>query len=191
MKTEFEISFPNVSHNNLREKIKELWGELKKEKTLMKRVVFKKEWEELKKAYFRVRDEWDKISCSYKSLSDWDLDIHSVKELETQVEDFDTMKHILELTGLKQTAYQETYREVWSIHNEIECMLDQWPWLSPFVEIEWENEDVVRKYTKLLWFKYEDWIFGAVDELYYRELWIPHNITNSTPEITFKKPLRA
>ena len=91
---------------------------------------------------------------------------------------------------LKEKAYQESYREIWTINDEIEFMIDEWPWLSPFVEIEWKNEDLVKKYSNLLQFNYEEWIFWAVDEIYFKELWIERNITNNTRVITFKNPLR-
>ena len=68
-------------------------------------------------------------------------------------------------------------------------MLDIWPGIKPFIEIEWTNEAIVREYIDKLGFKYNDWIFWAVDELYYREHWIPHDVTNYRKEITFNNPL--
>jgi adenylate cyclase class IV len=47
--------------------------------------------------------------------------------LETEIKDFDVMVNIFRKLGLKEKAYQETYREVWEINNEIEFMLDLWP----------------------------------------------------------------
>jgi len=69
-------------------------------------------------------------------------------------------------------------------------MIDTWPWLNSFIEIEGENEEVVRKYTKLLWFNYEDWLFWAVDEVALKEIWMKKEVLNNISVITFDKPLK-
>jgi hypothetical protein len=37
------------------------------------------------------------------------------------------MVGIFRKLGLNEKSYQETYREVWKINNEIEIMIDLWP----------------------------------------------------------------
>jgi len=182
MKTEFEIVFTSIDKEKMREKIKNLWGICTKKETLMKRVVYDN-WDN---SYARIRDEWGKITCTYKEITSEKLDINSVKELETEVWDFDIMKAIFDKMWLKQKAFQETKREIWEINWVIEFMIDTWPWLNPFIEIEWKSEEIVRKYVELLWFNYNDWIFWAVDEVYLKELWIEKNIINNLTEITFE-----
>ena len=187
MNTEFEIVFTNIDRDKIIEKVKKIWGIQSKKNTLMKRIVFNnpivKEW-----SYVRVRDEWDKITCTYKEIKNWKLDINSVKELETEVKSFDTMVSIFENLWLKAKSYQETYREVWEINNEVELMFDVWPWLDLFIEIEGKSEEIVRKYSKLLWFDYKKWIFGSVDQIYLKELWIQPDIINNLEKITFDNP---
>ena len=187
MKTEFEIKFLSIDKEKIIDKIKKLWWVCTKEETLMKRVVYDK-W---KTAYARIRDEWDKTTCTYKEISYDNMDINSVKELETEVGDFDTMKAIFDKMWLKQKSYQETLRQVWEINDEIEFMIDTWPGLNPYIEIEWKDEEVVRKYVDLLWFDYNDWVFGTVDEVAFIELWIPKEVCNTISEITFEKPLKS
>jgi predicted adenylyl cyclase CyaB len=150
MKTEFEVAFREVDKEDLRNKIESLWWVCVKENTLMKRVIFKSPMNE-KTSYVRIRDEWGKITCTYKEIWIWKLDINSVKELETWVGDFESMVWIFKKIWLKQKAYQETYREIWTINNEIHFMIDEWPWLKPFIEIEWDSEDIVKLYSKKLW----------------------------------------
>ena len=48
------------------------------------------------------------------------------------------------------------YREVWEINDEVECMLDIWPGLQPYIEIEGANEDIVKKYSAILGFDYSE-----------------------------------
>jgi adenylate cyclase class 2 len=158
-----------------------------KENTLMKRVIFEtpnnKRW-----SYLRVRDEWDKITCTYKEENLEKNDIHSIKELETIVWDFDTMVSIFKKLWLEEKAYQETFREIWEINGEIEIMIDLWPWLNPYIEIEWENEELVIKYSNLLWFNYDNGIFWTSFKVYELELWLDYDFINSLKEITFENP---
>lgn len=187
MKTEFEIKFLKINKNKIEEKLKSLWWICVKKNTLMKRAVFDNPTKN--KSYVRVRDEWDKITCTYKEIiesENWDLDINSVKELETEIQDFNSMVWIFKNLWLKQKAFQESYREIWEINNEIEIMIDEWPWVSPFIEIEWKNEDLVKKYSELLWFNYSEWIFWAVDEVYFYEKWFERDFINNLEEITFE-----
>ena len=188
MNTEFEVAYANIDHNAIRNIIRNLGWKCIQERTLMKRVIFKPTGKELQAAYFRVRDEWNKITCTYKAISDGELNINSVKEVETQVKDFDAMIEILSLSWLQKIASQESYRETWQIWKDIEFMLDEWPWIKPFLEIEWKNEAIVQKYSQKLWLDYKSWIFWWVDQIYFQEVWIPCDVVNNLPEISFENP---
>ncbi len=187
MKTEFEIVFTDINKDEIIEKIKSLWWVQTKKNTLMKRVIFKHPWDS-KGSYLRVRDEWDKITCTYKKQKPWKLDIYSIQELETIVWDFDIMVNIFRELGLKQKSYQETYREVWEINEEVEIMIDLWPGLKPYIELEAENEELVKKYSEKLWFNYNSWLFGTVFQVYEKELWFDYDFINWLKEITFENP---
>ena len=153
----------------------------------MRRVVFSHPIDPC--GYLRVRDEWWKITTTYKYISDDVSNIESVQEIECIVSDFESMRDIYLAMWIKQKAYQETKREVWKINDEIEIMLDEWPGISPFIEIEWWSEAVVRKYVELFGFDYADGLFGTVDQIYLRELGIPPQVLNErTPTITFDNP---
>lgn len=185
MKTEFEIVFTPVNRDEIGELIQKAWWKCTKMNTLMKRVIFTNP-QNPKNSYVRVRDEWWKITCTMKTVEEWDLHIESVKELEIQVDDFESMKNIFLWLWLHQKAYQETYREVWEINNEVEIMIDEWPWIKPFLEIEWKSESIVKKYVELLWFDYKDWIFWTVDQVYQKEQWFNPDYINTLSEITFE-----
>jgi len=159
----FYIKLSFVSNT---EKLIKIWAKCIKENTLMRRTVFQNPINK-ENSYVRVRDEWDKITCTYKEILPWKLDINSIKEIETEVENYESMVNIFKKLWLKQKAIQETYREIWSLENEVFFMIDVWPWLKPFLEIEWESEEIVKLYSKKLWFDYNKWLFWAVDEVYY------------------------
>lgn len=189
MHTEYEITFPNISHELVREKIQNLSWVCTKLSTLMRRVVFSHPTDI--HGYLRVRDEWWKITTTYKYISDDVSHIESVKEIECIVSDFDAIRDIYLAMWLRQKAYQESRREIWKIGDEVEFMLDEWPWIHPFIEIEGVDESTVRKYVELLGFDYTEWLFGTVDQIYLRELGIPCRILNEeTPIITFENPPR-
>jgi hypothetical protein len=66
-------------------------------------------------------------------------------------------------------------------------MFDLWPWLNLYVEIEAENEELVKKYSNLLWFDYSKWIFWTVFQIYEKELGLAYDYINSLEEISFDK----
>jgi len=70
----------------------------------------------------------------------------------------------------------------------IKIMIDQWSGMPPFIEIEWENEKIVKKYSHLLWFDYSQAIFWTVSEIYKKMIWLDENYINNLGEITFEKP---
>ena len=182
MQIEYEISFPNVNEEELRQKITALGGSQTKPKTLMRRAVFRHPT--ISTAYARVRDEGNKITCTYKHVVNPDH-VEWVQELECEVSDFATMQNILKAMGVEQKSYQETYREIWHINDEIEVVIDEWPGLAPFCEIEWPSEEVVKKYVELLWFDRSNGLFGAVDQIFQQELGLEPDYLNNLEEITF------
>ena len=184
MKTEFEVVFTEIDREDIINKIKALNWICIKENTLMKRVVFDNPLK-IEGSYVRVRDEWDKITCTYKETKSWILDINSVSEIETQVWDFNEMVNIFKKLWLKSKSYQEMYREIWKINDEIDVMIDLWPWLKPYIEIEGANEEIVRKYSEKLWFNFDDWVFWSSFQIYEKELGIDFDTMNSLEEITF------
>ncbi|MFK7780024.1 MAG: CYTH domain-containing protein [Candidatus Gracilibacteria bacterium] len=184
MKTEYEVVFTNINREEIIQKIKDLGGICSKENTFMKRVIFETPNNE-RGSYLRVRDEGDKITCTYKEENLLVNDINSIRELETVVKDFDIMVSIFKKLGLNEKSYQETYREIWDINDEIEIMIDLWPGLKPYIEIEGEDEEVVRKYSKLLGFNYNEGIFGTSFQVYEKELGLDYDFINSLKKITF------
>ncbi|MBP6981607.1 CYTH domain-containing protein [Candidatus Gracilibacteria bacterium] len=187
MHIEYEIKFTQIHFEKTIEAIQSLGGIQTKKRTLMRRAVFLHPTDP--QAYLRVRDEGDRITTTYKRIAEGTVDIHSVSEIECQVSDFSHMREIYKALGIQEKAYQETYREVWNIHDEVECMIDEWPGIGPIIEIEGGNEYIVKKYSELLGFDYAEGLFGAIDQVYEAELGIPKDILNNhTPIITFEYP---
>lgn len=138
-----------------------------------------------KNEWFRVRKEAKKTTMTYKCIRS--AGIAWVEEFETEVSDFNAASEILIKTGLKNTSTQENYREIWK-NNEIEVCIDTWPGLNPYIEIEGDNPEIVKKYTEKLWFDFEEGLFWGSEVVYERELKIPTEILVKLPIISFNNP---
>lgn len=113
--------------------------------------------------------------------------IEDQKEVELQINDYEQGVEFLKSIGAIHKSYQETKRELWRLNN-VDITIDTWPGLSPLVEIEGENESLVKQVAEVLGFNYSEAHFGAVDVVYEAELDIPKEIINSLPIITFENP---
>lgn len=183
MHIEFEISFTSIDPDDLRLKLMQSWFKKVRDKLLMRRCVYKHPTKP--KAYARIRFEWDKITCTYKEVSD-DNHIEWVKEIQCDISSFDAMKSIFDAMELKLKNYQETFRELRQNNEGWEVVIDWRPWLKPFCEIEWNSEQSVRDIVDKLWFIREDWLFGTVDQIYKKELWLDPDYINNLEYVTFE-----
>src|SRR5690606_13995375 len=89
------------------------------------------------RSFLRIRDEGDRVTLTFKRRLKPDnaSTVDSTHELETTVGDFDTTVKIFEEAGWKYTTYQESRRETWHL-GDIELVIDEWPWIKPYIEIE-------------------------------------------------------
>lgn len=161
MNKEIEAKFFIENKDEIRKKISSLNFNLIKKEFLMKRKTFDSE---ANGKWFRVRDEGDKITMTYKNIID--KTINGVNEIEIIVNDFDKASEMLNQTNFKERSYQENFREVWS-NQDAEIVIDTWPFLQTYIEIEALSEDIVKYCAEKLGFNFEkDAYFGSVDVLY-------------------------
>lgn len=182
--TEFEIKFLDMNPDEIRKKLSDIWAICSIPLRRMQRFVFAHPTNP--NAYLRIRQEWTKITTTYKE-HDENQTIDSVREIEVIIDNAEAMRAIYKACGLQEKAIQETYRENRTYEN-IDISIDRRPWLKPFIEIEWSNATCIETVAKLLWFSMEDAIYGTVSDIYHKELGIPHDIINTTPAITFENP---
>jgi len=114
-------------------------------------------------AFLRVRDEGHRVTMTYKEFANDSVD--GAKEHEIVVSDFDETLKLLAAAGLQYDAYQETYRENWRL-GDVEIMLDEWPWLDPFIEIEGPDENSIRIAAEVLGLDWQKAVFGGVANAY-------------------------
>ncbi len=189
MQSEIEVKFLNVSFDDIRAKLTALGGECKVPMRLMRRVAIDSEFMKTgKDAFLRVRDEGDKVTLTYKQFDT--LSVDGAKEIEVQVSDYEKTVAILAQAGLPARTSQETKRETWQL-GDVEIMLDEWPWLQPYVEIEGTSEEILHTTAEQLGFDWKDAVFGDVMAAYRAQY--PHlSLTDTVAtlaEVNFGDPL--
>lgn len=164
MKPEIEVKFLGVDIDDMREKLKAAGAHLEQPMRLMRRAIIEPESVGSRDAFLRLRDEGDKITMTFKEFGE--VDKSDVKEIEISVSDFDTTLVMLNELGLHYRSFQESKRETWQLNDDVEVVIDEWPWLEPYVEIEGSSEDAIKQATTLLRFDWNDGVFGHVDFAY-------------------------
>ncbi len=185
MHTEFEATFLAIDKDAMRAKLKSAGATLVHPEYLMKRMVFHPPIG-ITGGWMRVRQEAEKITMSLKIVDG--QNIEDQKEAMLEIHDFDEGVLFLESIGAKRKAYQETRREMWKL-GDVECTLDTWPGLNPFLEVEGPTEEDVQSACAALALDYTQAMFCEVSSVYEKELGIPPDIMcNHTPVITFEHP---
>lgn len=190
MNTEFEIKFLDIDHDALRKQLQEMGAKLVAPMRLMRRAIIETPELKAKGAFIRVRDEGDKVTLTYKQFTD--LSIDGAKEYEVTVSDFQSTVDLLAQAGLASRSLQESRRETW-VFDGAEIVLDEWPWLKPYIEIEGDSEEHVQDVAKKLGLDWKKAAFGDVMVAYRAQY--PGLSENETvgnlPKVRFGDPLPA
>ncbi len=164
--TEFEAKFYPVEPNVIRTKLQEIGATLEQPERLMRMQVFNKHLNpNIDCDYIRVRDEGDKVTMSAKTHAKAEGNLADQKEINIIVSDFETAVALLEKAGLVKGDYQEKLRETWTL-DDAEIVIDTWPSLEPYVEVEAPSEEKVRVVAEKLGLSWEDRIITSVMEIY-------------------------
>lgn len=179
MKAEIEAKFLNIDKENIRKLLKNIGAELVAPERLMDRAVFDGK---RKSDYYRVRNEGDKITMSFKREDERSID--GMKEICLTVDNYNNaVEFLTSLTGAPK-ALQETYRESW-IKDGVEIDIDTWPWIPPFIEIEGKSAEAVEKLASELGLKMSDAEYGSVAIAYQQVFDVSEDDINHMPEIKF------
>lgn len=188
MKTEYEAKFLNVYIEDIRQRLQSLGATLAKPMRLMRRVTIDTPEMKQKGAFVRVRDEGDCVTITYKQFDS--LSVDGAKEHEVVVDDFGNTIALLAAAGLSYGSFQESKRETWKF-EDVEIMIDEWPWLNPYIEVESMSVEKVKAFSEQLGFAWESAVFGDVMAAYRAQY--PHLKTTDTvgniPEVKFGDPL--
>ena len=166
MKTEFEVKFYPVDKDDVISKLKVNGGVLVQTEVKTLIAAYNRQANpQIDGHYIRVRNEGDKVRLSIKINATEDGAVADQKEIDTIVSDFEATVQILEHAGLRRSGYQEKLRETWKLGTS-EIVVDTWPGLEPYIEIEDNSEEAIRKTAALLEFDWQDKIITSVVEIY-------------------------
>lgn len=177
MEIEYEAKFLDINKEELRGKLGAVGAKLIKPETFYRRAVFfLPKGHEIEGGWLRVRDEGDKVTVSLKATQNGQID--KQKEVMLVVDNYEKARQLLTEIGCVEKAYQETKREIWHF-DEVEITIDEWPYLEPYVEVEGNSEEAVKKVAKLLDFDYAQAIFGAADQVISKKYGIAEDVINN------------
>lgn len=169
MKTEIEVKFLALDHDDIPTKLIAIGATLETPMRLMRRVTIDTANMKQKGAFVRVRDEGNRVTLTYKQFDQ--LSVDGAKEIEVEVSNFQNTIDLLAAAGLTQGSFQESKRETWKL-GTTEIVLDEWPWIKPYIEIEGESEVTLRDVAEQLDLDWNTAIFGDVMSAYRAEY--PH-----------------
>ncbi len=189
MKPEIEVKFLQINIDSIRDRLRAAGAKLSAPMRLMRRTVFDiPPTLVIPDVYLRVRDEGDKVTMTYKSFDGK----NRANEIETTVGDYDTAILLLETLGHKVKSRQESKRETWTLHD-CEIVIDEWPWLSPYIEIEGPSEIALQEVAVALRLDWQKAIRGSVTTAYLAEyIFVTHDSQPSIgaiPVIAFEDPI--
>lgn len=192
--TEFEAKFLHIDHDDIREKLRARGADCSVPLRVMRRAIIDYPDRRLQSgdpnAYVRIRDEGDRVTLTYKQFSS--LTIDGAQEIVTDVSSFEDTIELFTSIGLEVASLQESKRETWML-GDCEIVLDEWPWLDPYIEIEASSESKIRSVASQLGLAWEAAVFGDV-MVAYRDQY-PHLTDEQTigllPEVLFGTPLPA
>lgn len=189
MNIEIEAKFFIESKELIRSQLKKLGAQCIQPELLMRRVVYDKhDNPQIQGTYIRIRDEGNKIRVSLKINAQSSGAISDQQELDFEVSDFDNAKEFFNAIGLTLSAYQENLRETWKYKNN-EVVIDTWPCLDPYIEIESHTEEELKSAARDLGLHWEEKQIVSTDELYAQKF----NVTKrealeKISYCTFQKP---
>lgn len=184
MKTEIEAKFLDVNLEEMRGKLKALGAMLVYSEALIRQKVFDYPDYRLNKdsSWLRLRQENEEVILTLKK---WEEEgVLGMKEIETKVESFEEIERLLLAIGMIVKSTQEKKRELWKL-NDIEFMIDTWPWVPTFVEIEGDSEEKVKMGAAKLGFDWGNAHFGGAARIYKQYFDIEYEQIDKCPEVLF------
>jgi len=142
---EIEQRFININTNKIRKKLKEIGAELVQSNRVMPLMVFNHP-KNKKDSYIRIRDEGAHITLTSKT----NLKDKYVTEYEVIIDSFEQGIKVLKSLGCKKKYYVEKTRETWNLPGCKEVVIDSYPGLKEYVEVDCHNEKSLKDAIKKL-----------------------------------------
>lgn len=181
---EFEVKITGLDIIKTRRLLQERGAVLHRPAYLQKNIMFHlPRGREIPGGWLRVRDEGDKITMSLKIIDGGK--ITDQREFCFLADSIQEAARFLELMGAVEKARSEKRRESWML-GECEIVIDEWPFLEPFIEVEGPDEEAVMRTVELLGFQASDCRICAVDVFYREKYGVEEDVVdNHTPLLVF------
>ncbi len=166
MQKEIEAKFLNSDHEIIRTKLSGLGARCYVPMRLMRRTTFDFPDRRLNKngSWVRLREELDgTVELMLKSVKAQELG--QTFEQPVVVNNYEAAIAFLLAIGLEIKSEQESKREVW-LKDDTEIMLDTWPWVPSFIEIEGKTESAVQHLAQELGLDWSDARFGSITPVF-------------------------
>jgi hypothetical protein len=113
--------------------------------------------------WVRLRSDGQHATLTVKEITTDAID--GTHEWEVEVSDLDTTLEILAKIGIKPRGYQENKRQEYNLGG-VQVVIDHWPKLKPYIEIEGNSAEEVINTAKLLGYTEDDLTMKNTAELY-------------------------
>lgn len=143
---EFETKVLNIHVEEIIKKLRQLGAEETPE-VLMRRYVFDIKSSNIE--FIRLRDNGHKSTITYKYKVRGNSRVGKTIEIEVEVSDFDKTAQILSKLSFRRTFYQENKTHIFRL-NGIEFAINTWPMIKPFLEVESNSQEKVKKGLEML-----------------------------------------
>ncbi len=152
---EFEAHFLNIDPDKIEKRLLDLGatfvGEFDLKETIFD--TYERTWNK-KQQFIRIRTKGKKSEMTYKEEIKADH-MGGRLEIETDIEDPEKMKLILEKLGVKPVRIQEKKRKTYK-RDDVIYDIDWWPQTPPYLEVESDSEEKVHKASEELGLSWED-----------------------------------
>jgi len=148
MNSEHELRILDIDPVTIKGKVDSSGGRNTQTRTLQRRYTYnvvpvnRSKW-------VRLRTNGTKTTLAIKHVTG--QGVSDTKEIEVEVSNFETTASLMEEMGIKANSYQENYRTIYELDGA-EIMVDEWPLIPPYVEVEAHSPDLVIEVIKKLGF---------------------------------------
>ncbi|MFH1399060.1 MAG: CYTH domain-containing protein [Candidatus Woesearchaeota archaeon] len=113
--------------------------------------------------WIRLRTDGKKTTIAYKCIQSKAID--GIKELEITVSDFEIARKLLNSIGMEERLLQKNKRIQYQL-GKTEFCIDFWPKLEPYLEIESDSKENLKKAVALLGFSMEHTTTLTTEQIY-------------------------
>ena len=182
---EIEQRFIDIDTKKFREKLKEVGAKLISKNIIMPLIVFNHP-KNKKDSYIRIRDEGKQVTLTSKT----NLKNKYVTEYEVEINSFEEGVKVLYSLGCKKRYLVEKTRETWILPGCKEIVIDSYPGLKEYVEVDCHDEKSLQNAINKLGLKVpSDDTDLSINKMYYDQYGIPIN-RKSNGDLTFKNGLK-